>query len=258
MPNLMQTIEGTPAFVHAGPFANIAHGNSSIVADQIALKLAGAGWLRASPKPASARTWGMEKFFNIKCRYSGLTPDCVVLVATIRALKMHGGGPKVTGGATPGSQRTCEENLDSARQRLAPTWCGMIARVRASFGIPVVVAVNRFQDRFGPRRSTWCGVSRSRPVRKTAVMLADHWALGGARRGGSGQGRDGRVREASANSDSFIRWRWGSKRKDRDDCARDVWRVRCVEYSPEAEKKVESVHPPGFRQTAHLHGQDSP
>src|SRR5579871_3786876 len=97
MPNLMQTIEGTPAFVHAGPFANIAHGNSSIVADQIALKLVGPDGYVLTEAGFGA-DMGLEKFCNIKCRYSGLTPDGAVLVATIRALKMHGGGPKVVAG----------------------------------------------------------------------------------------------------------------------------------------------------------------
>ena len=87
----MQTLEGTPAFVHAGPFANIAHGNSSIVADQIALKVAD----YVVTESGFGADIGMEKFFNIKCRYSGLIPNCVVLVATVRAIKMHGGGPKV-------------------------------------------------------------------------------------------------------------------------------------------------------------------
>src|SRR5690606_30537626 len=95
MPNLMQTLEGQPAFVHAGPFANIAHGNSSIVADQIALKLAD----YVITESGFGADIGMEKFFDIKCRYSGLIPNAVVLVATVRALKMHGGGPKVTPGA---------------------------------------------------------------------------------------------------------------------------------------------------------------
>src|SRR6202451_2567008 len=110
MPNLMQTIEGTPAFVHAGPFANIAHGNSSIVADQIALKLVGPGGYVLTESGFGA-DMGMEKFFNIKCRYSGLVPDCVVLVATIRALKMHGGGPKVVAGQ-PLAHAYLEENLE--------------------------------------------------------------------------------------------------------------------------------------------------
>jgi formyltetrahydrofolate synthetase len=91
-PTLMQTLEGTPVFVHAGPFANIAHGNSSIVADQIALKLVGPEGFVITEAGFGADI-GMEKFFNIKCRASGLVPSCVVLVTTIRALKMHGGGP---------------------------------------------------------------------------------------------------------------------------------------------------------------------
>jgi len=85
-PTLMQTVEGTPTLVHAGPFANIAHGNSSIIADKIALKLAD----YVLTESGFGADIGMEKFFNIKCRYSGLIPDVVVLVATVRALKMHG------------------------------------------------------------------------------------------------------------------------------------------------------------------------
>lgn len=96
-PTLMQTVEGTPVFVHAGPFANIAHGNSSIIADEIALKLAGEDGYVVTEAGFGADI-GMEKFFNIKCRTSGLTPQCVVLVSTIRALKMHGGGPNVVAG----------------------------------------------------------------------------------------------------------------------------------------------------------------
>ena len=90
-PTLMQTLEGTPVFVHAGPFANIAHGNSSILADKIALKLVGETGFVVTEAGFGADI-GMEKFMNIKCRYSGLVPDAVVLVATVRALKMHGGG----------------------------------------------------------------------------------------------------------------------------------------------------------------------
>lgn len=96
-PTLMQTVEGTPIFVHAGPFANIAHGNSSIVADRIALKLVGKDGFVVTEAGFGADI-GMEKFFNIKCRYSKLVPNCVVLVASIRALKLHGGGPKVNPG----------------------------------------------------------------------------------------------------------------------------------------------------------------
>ena len=112
-PTLMQTLEGTPVFVHAGPFANIAHGNSSILADQIALKLAD----YVITESGFGADMGMEKFFNIKCRVSGLVPDAVVLVATIRALKMHGGGPKVVAGKALDPVYV-EENLDLLHQGL--------------------------------------------------------------------------------------------------------------------------------------------
>src|SRR5258708_14548888 len=112
-PNLMQTLEGTAAFVHAGPFANIAHGNSSIIADKIALKLAD----YVVTESGFGADIGMEKFFDIKCRYSGLVPQVVVMVATVRALKMHGGGPKVTAGEAPAAGCT-EENLELLRNGL--------------------------------------------------------------------------------------------------------------------------------------------
>src|ERR1700686_3221488 len=142
MPNLMQTIEGTPAFVHAGPFANIAHGNSSIVADQIALKLVGPDGYVLTEAGFGA-DMGFEKFCNIKCRYSGLKPDGAVLVATIRALKMHGGGPKVVAGK-PLAHAYTQENLE-----LLEKGCSNLLRLignARSFGIPVVVAVNRFKE----------------------------------------------------------------------------------------------------------------
>merc|ERR1711988_487927 len=108
-PNLMQTLEGTPVFVHAGPFANIAHGNSSILADKISLKLVGKDGFVVTEAGFGADI-GMEKFFDIKCRSSGLTPNAVVLVATVRALKMHGGGPPVVAG-TPLKDAYTQENI---------------------------------------------------------------------------------------------------------------------------------------------------
>ena len=137
MPNLMQTLEGTPAFVHAGPFANIAHGNSSVMADMIGLKLAdyvvteSGFWLR----------YGYGEFFDIKCRYSGNIPDVVVLVATIRALKMHGGGPRVVAGA-PLAPEYVEENLDLLEAGME----NLLAHIEIAsrYGVSIVVAINRF------------------------------------------------------------------------------------------------------------------
>ena len=136
-PNLMQTLEGTPVFVHAGPFANIAHGNSSIIADRIALKLAD----YVVTESGFGADIGMEKFFDIKCRYSGLIPNVVVLVATVRALKMHGGGPKVVAGKPLASEYT-DENLDLLQAGLGNLQYHIQNALR--FGVPVVVAVNSF------------------------------------------------------------------------------------------------------------------
>ncbi|MBU0998253.1 formate--tetrahydrofolate ligase [Patescibacteria group bacterium] len=136
-PTLMQTLEGTPVFVHAGPFANIAHGNSSILADKIGLKLAD----YVVTESGFGSDMGMEKFFDIKCRYSGLKPDVVVMVATVRALKMHGGGPTVTAGK-PLDEVYSHENLDLLDKGMV----NLLHHIKSAkkFGIPVIVAVNRF------------------------------------------------------------------------------------------------------------------
>src|SRR5262249_9176388 len=174
MPNLMQTIEGTPAFVHAGPFANIAHGNSSIVADQIALKLVGPeGYVLT--EAGFGADMGMEKFCNIKCRYSGLSPDCVVLVATIRALKMHGGGPRVVAGQ-PLAYAYTQENLE-----LLEKGCSNLIRLignARSLGLPVVVAVNRFKT----DSDAEVDLVRRLSVAAGAedAVMSNHWAEGGA------------------------------------------------------------------------------
>ena len=137
MPNLLQTLEGQAAFVHAGPFANIAHGNSSVMADMVALRHVD----YLVTESGFGSDIGMEKFFDIKCRASGLVPDAVVLVATVRALKMHGGGPKVVPGRPLDAAYT-EENipllqsgLDNLRRHIANT---------TLFGVPCVVALNAF------------------------------------------------------------------------------------------------------------------
>jgi methylenetetrahydrofolate dehydrogenase (NADP+)/methenyltetrahydrofolate cyclohydrolase/formyltetrahydrofolate synthetase len=141
MPNLMQTLSGSPAFVHTGPFANIAPGNSSVIADKIGIKLASGGYLVT--ESGFGADIGMEKFFNIKCRASGLIPDCVVIVATVRALKMHGGGPKVVAGI-PLDPAYTQENLELLKKGLANLEANIgFAR---KFGVPVVVAVNQFSN----------------------------------------------------------------------------------------------------------------
>ena len=136
-PNLLQTLENTPALVHAGPFGNIAHGNSSIVADQIGLKLADILVTEAG----FGADLGAEKFFNIKCRISGLRPDAAVVVATVRALKAHSGRFKIVAGK-PLDPELTEENLDALSAGIG-NLVKQIENVRRH-GVPVVVAINHF------------------------------------------------------------------------------------------------------------------
>jgi len=237
-PNLMQTLEGTPAFVHAGPFANIAHGNSSIVADQIALKLVGPDGYVVTESGFGADI-GMEKFFNIKCRYSGLVPNCVVMVATIRALKMHGGGPKVVAGQ-PLNHAYLEENLD-----LLEKGCANLAKMIQNakrFGIPVVVAVNRFSN------DTPAEIEL---VRKKAIeagahdaVMSNHWAEGGA-----GAANLGRAVIDACDKPSNFQFLYpleASIKQKIETIVREMYGGAAVEYLPEAEKKVELYTRLGF------------
>ncbi len=169
-PNLMQTLEGQLAFVHAGPFANIAHGNSSILADRIALKL---GDYVVTESGFGAEI-GMEKFFNIKCRTSGLMPDCVVLVATIRALKMHGGGPKVVPG------RPLAKEYRNKNVKLLRAGTVNLARniqIARAFGVPVVVAINRHPT--DAEQELEIARQAALEAGARAAAIATHWAEGG-------------------------------------------------------------------------------
>ena len=129
MPNLVQTLENNPAFIHGGPFANIAHGCNSVMATRTALKLAD----YVVTEAGFGADLGAEKFFDIKCRKAGLQPDAAVLVATVRALKMHGGVAK---------DHLAQENVDAVRKGCANL--GRHIRNVKQFGVPVVVAINRF------------------------------------------------------------------------------------------------------------------
>ena len=129
-PNLVQTLEGTPALVHGGPFANIAHGCNSVIATKMAMKLAD----YAITEAGFGADLGAEKFLDIKCRMAGLTPSAVVIVATVRALKMHGGVPKTELG---------EENLDALKAGI-PNLLRHVSNIKNVYGLPSVVAVNRF------------------------------------------------------------------------------------------------------------------
>jgi formyltetrahydrofolate synthetase len=230
MPNLMQTVENTPAIVHAGPFANIAHGNSSIIADQIALRLVGEDGYVVTESGFGADC-GMEKFMNIKCRASGLTPNCVVLVATVRALKMHGGGPKVVAGKPLAPEYT-DENLDLLAKGLA----NLTAHIRNAkrFGVPVVVAINRFTA------DTDAEIDL---IRKAALAVgaedavaSTHWSDGGAGAVALAEA----VMAACAKPSDFrflYPLEWDIKKKI-ETIATEIYGADGVSYSPEAEAKI--------------------
>jgi methylenetetrahydrofolate dehydrogenase (NADP+)/methenyltetrahydrofolate cyclohydrolase/formyltetrahydrofolate synthetase/formate--tetrahydrofolate ligase len=169
-PNLLQTLEGQGAFVHAGPFANIAHGNSSIAADRVAVQYAD----YVVTESGFGSDMGMEKFFNIKCRSSGLVPRVVVLVATVRALKSHGGGPAVVPGKPlPAAYR--EENLELLKAGL----CNLRAHlgIVRRFGVPAVVAINAFPT---DTQAEWDLVrAEALAAGASEAEVTRHWELGG-------------------------------------------------------------------------------
>ncbi|GMI38737.1 hypothetical protein TrCOL_g8628 [Triparma columacea] len=174
MPTLMQTAERTPVMVHAGPFANIATGNSSVVADKIALKLVGEEGFVVTEAGFGADI-GAEKFCDIKCRASGLKPKVAVIVATIRALKMHGGGPQVKAGVTLARVYT-EEDVGLVRKG-----CSNLVRHienMKKFGVQVVVAVNRFKTDTPLEIEEVVKIAESNGAYK--AVMCNHWAEGGA------------------------------------------------------------------------------
>ncbi|HML93701.1 formate--tetrahydrofolate ligase [Methyloceanibacter sp.] len=160
-PNMVQTLENNPAFIHGGPFANIAHGCNSVIATKAALKLAD----YVVTEAGFGADLGAEKFFDIKCRKAGLKPNCVVVVATIRALKMHGGVAK---------EDLKKENLDALEKGFANLE-KHIENVR-KFHVPVVVAVNRFSLDTDDEIAL---LKRLCSTASAECVMSDHWALGG-------------------------------------------------------------------------------
>ncbi|XP_036337508.1 C-1-tetrahydrofolate synthase, cytoplasmic isoform X2 [Rhagoletis pomonella] len=172
-PTLMQTLEGTPVLVHTGPFANIAHGCSSIVADKVGLKLVGEKGFVCT-EAGFGSDIGMEKFCNVKCRSSGLKPNAMVLVATVRALKMHGGGPAVTSGAPLNKQYT-EENLQLLEKGL-PNLLQHISNGQ-KFGLPVIVTINRHTSDTDAEHNLIKEAALKAGA--FAAVLCTHWSDGG-------------------------------------------------------------------------------
>jgi len=235
MPNLMQSLEGTPVFVHAGPFANIAHGQNSIIADRIALKLAD----YVVTESGFGADIGMEKFFDIKCRTSGLIPQVVVMVATVRALKMHGGGPRVVAGK-PLDYAYTTENLDLLQKGLGNLQHHI--RNAKKYGVNVVVAVNSFKD------DTEAEVELIRKAAAEAgaedAIVCRHWM-----EGGKGAIKLGEAVIKAAEKPTNFKFLYplelSIKEKIETICTQ-IYGADGVEYSPEAERKIELYTRLGF------------
>ncbi|CAE5959837.1 unnamed protein product [Arabidopsis arenosa] len=237
-PTLMQTLEGTPVLVHAGPFANIAHGNSSIVADKIALKLVGPGGFVVT-EAGFGSDIGTEKFMNIKCRYSGLTPQCAIVVATVRALKMHGGGPDVVAGR-PLDRAYVSENVS-----LVEAGCVNLAKHISNtkaYGVNVVVAVNMFST------DTEAELNAVRKFSMDAgafdAVVCSHHAHGG--KGAVDLGIA--VEKACQNITQPLRFLYplDISIKDKIEAIAKSYGASGVEYSDQAEKQIEMYTQQGF------------
>ena len=246
-PNLMQTLEGTPVFVHAGPFANISIGNSSVLADKVALKLAGTeldedhnektGFVVT--EAGFDFTMGGERFFNIKCRSSGLVPDVVVVVATVRALKVHGGGPEISpGSALPEVYRT--ENVDILRKGCV-NMKKHISNAR-EYGVPVVVAINKFETDTDAEIT----VVKEEALAAGAIdaVPANHWAEGG--KGAVDLAKS--VIAASAKEKNFrlLYDLNGGVQERIEKIGKVMYGADKVEFSELAQKKVDAYEKQGF------------
>ncbi|OGX31367.1 MAG: formate--tetrahydrofolate ligase [Omnitrophica WOR_2 bacterium RIFCSPHIGHO2_02_FULL_46_37] len=226
-PNLIQTLEHTPVIVHAGPFGNIAHGNSSILADEIALRLGDFVVTEAG----FGADLGLEKFFDIKCRYSGLKPNAVVMVCTVRALKMHSGRFKVVAGK-PLDKGLVSEDLSAIEAGI----CNLekqIENVRL-FGLPCIVAINRFKA----DTDREIALVREKAIAAGAkdCLVSEVWARGG--RGAIGLAR---AVVRAANEKNNFKFLYSLKMPIKDKIraiATQVYGAKDVFYEPLAEEKL--------------------
>ena len=245
-PNLLQTLEGGPAFVHCGPFGNIAHGNSSVLADRVALATNDIVVTEAG----FGADMGAEKFFDIKCRASGLKPDAAVLVATVRALKMHGGVGRIVAGK-PLDPALLEDNPDAVR-RGGSNLAAQIENVTL-FGVPAVVAINTFPS------DTEGEIEAIKEVALAAGLASRRRAPLHGRRGrrrGSRGGRLGGGRGRGAGLPPPVSRRHGALAQDRDD--RDPrLRRRGRRHRPGRREAARAVRGHGVRPPAGVHGQDA-
>jgi len=232
-PNTMQTLEGTPALVHAGPFANIAHGNSSIIADKIGLKLVGKGGYVLT-EAGFGSDMGGEKFFNIKSYYSGLKADCAVLVCSVRALKLHScEAPKVVAGQRLGKEYT-EERLS-----LVEKGCSNLERhiqILRRHGVQVVVAINRMDT------DTDAELALVREFAKKSgafdAVVAEHYAKGGAGAVDLGKAVMAACKSGQSNFEFLYDAQKDSIKTKILKIVQEIYGGASVEYSPKAEAVI--------------------
>jgi len=234
-PTLLQTTENTPVFMHAGPFANIAHGNSSIIADLIGLKAADC----VVTESGFGADMGMEKFMNIKCRYAGLTPDAVVMVCTVRALKMHSGRFRVVAGK-PLDPALTRENLKAVEDGSANLE-KQIENARL-FGVPVIVAINAF----GTDTDAEIELIRQRSLAAGAegAYRSDVWAKGGA-----GADELAAAVLTAAEKPKQFRFLYELDRPIKEKIeaiATKIYGADGVDYSPAAEQQIEKYTNLGY------------
>jgi formate--tetrahydrofolate ligase len=233
LPNLVQTLEGTPAFVHTGPFGNIAHGNCSVVSDAIALRCADFVVTEAG----FGSDLGAEKFFNIKCRVSGFKPSVAVVVVSLRALKLHGGA-----GVATVPQRLTGPNQEALSKGF-PNLEQHIANARAH-GVPVVVAVNAFKD--DPQAELEWVRDRSLEVGAVGAAVSTHWADGGR---GAEQLAAAVVKASDqrANFAYLYELSWPIRKKI-ETIATKMYGAVGVKFAPEAARQMEMAEALGFGQ----------
>ena len=227
-PNLVQTLEGTPAFVHGGPFANIAHGCNSVMATRMALKMGD----YAVTEAGFGADLGAEKFLDIKCRMANLTPDAVVIVATVRALKMHGGLAKT---------ELTEENIP-ALERGVPNLLRHVSNIKNVFGLPCVVAVNRFPTDTDAEIDFIMEKCRELGVN---TVLSTVWADGG--RGGEALAREVvRLCEEEKGSFTFAYDADMTIEQKIDAIVRRIYGGDGVSIAPAAKKQIARLTELGF------------
>ncbi|WP_066355643.1 formate--tetrahydrofolate ligase, partial [Fervidicola ferrireducens] len=229
-PNLVQTLEGTPAFVHGGPFANIAHGCNSVLATKMAMKLAD----YVVTEAGFGADLGAEKFLDIKCRVAGIRPDAVVIVASIRALKHHGGVPK---------DRLGEENLEALKKGL-PNLLKHVENITMKFGLPAVVAINRFPS------DTEAELELVRTeCEKLGVkaVISEVWAKGGE--GGIELAKEvlRLIEEGKNNYKPLYPLDMGIAEKI-EMIAKEIYGADGVDFTPAARKEIETIESLGFRE----------